>query len=162
MARMAAKPVYSGKIDPLLGEQLYAAATVNGGMVTSFDPADIPDEALSFARNVRCRFDKTSRRFGYSAFSPADSDTAVVVGLATFKLDNGNVYLVKLRAAGPRFTDFTAWFAPTGTALTGASSVRFSTVVTQDVFIFANNGVDFIQQLTICSPGTFARSIYVT
>ena len=157
MARLYSRPVSVQALNeyPLIQEQLWAEATVNGGMVSSIDPADIPDGALSYAKNARVRFDKTSRRFGYSAFTPADSDTAAAIKLATFKRNNGTIYLVKLRPAGPRYTDFSAWFAPTGVALAGAATDRFNAIVTQDMFIFANNGVDNIQQLTIGSPGTF-------
>jgi hypothetical protein len=42
--------------------------------------------------------------------------------------------------------------------LNGTSADRFSTAIAQNLFVFANNGVNFIQQLDVSAPpGTFGR-----
>src|SRR2546430_2835128 len=159
MARLYARPVSVQALNqfPLLQEQLWAEAKVNGGMVTSIDPADIPEAALALAKNTRIRYDKTSRRFGYRPFSFGDTDTNAALKLALWKQNNGSVFLVKLRPQGPRYYDFSNWIAPTGTALLGAATDRFDFTIAQNLFIFTNNGVDFIQQLVTGAPGTFSR-----
>src|SRR6266702_5725619 len=104
MARLYSRPVSVQALNqfPLLQEQLWAEAKVNGGMVTSIDPADIPEAALTLAKNTRVRYDKTSRRFGFSPFGPVDGgDANAALKLALWKQNNGVTFLVKLRPQGP-------------------------------------------------------------
>jgi hypothetical protein len=149
MARVYSRPVDLQALQqfPLLQEQLWAEAKVSGGMVTTIDPADIPDAAVTLALNGKVDYDKIGRRNAYTYIPVLDSDGAPGLKLATWKQNTGAIYLVRLRPAGPRYTDNVSWFAPTGTALLGAATDRFDYTIAQDLFIFTNNGVDFIQRL---------------
>lgn len=157
MAQGYGRPV-TPRASQELTKQLWAESQVNKGLITTIDPADIDDGALTDAKNVRIRFDKTSRRPGSTTFTPTDSDSLTAMKFATFKQNDGKIYLIKLSPTGPRFTDLSTWYGPTGGSLAGTVNDRFNTAISQDKFIFANNGVDYVQQLTITPlPGTYSR-----
>ena len=123
----------------------FVEARCNGGMNTVIDPADIPTNTFQKLKNVRVRFDKTSRRPGTSLIAPTKPDSNTVLGLFEFKTKVGGIYLF-------RFTPTTiysrssptVWTAVTGT-LTGTSSDHIRTASVLDSFIFTNNGVNNVQ-----------------
>jgi hypothetical protein len=78
-----------------LQEQNLANARLNLGMITSLDPADIPEGALQLCKNARVRFDRTSRRPGSSLLTPAAPNTKSVIGLSYFKQSDGDEYFFR-------------------------------------------------------------------
>lgn len=128
-------------------EQLFASATLSKGMITVIDRANIPDEALSLAQNVRVRSDKTSRRTGTTLFAPAKPNGNPVLRLLDYKV--GLTSRTLLRVAPPTIhrMDGAAWIALTGALTSGIASPIFIALVL-DKLILAN-GVDKLQLINM-------------
>lgn len=143
----------------------FASGFLNKGMYTNIDPADIPNEALTVARNARIRYDKTIRRNGKSVYGAAAPNASQVKRLIEYKLDKTSIYLVRLTQTGGTYTEGTAWTSLTGT-LNGGPNFIDSAII-QDVLVISN-GVDRIQKIdltlgTIADLGTIApRARFVT
>lgn len=130
-------------------KKLYASARVNKGMITMIDPADIPNEALQLARNARCRFDKTTRRPGTKLFTPVKPNTNPVIGVFFHKKNNGQTFFLRFTRNSIHYVSGGAWTALTagvGGSLVGSDTDRFRGVTAFDRFVFANNGVDVLQE----------------
>lgn len=152
------------------GKQLFAEGRINGGMITTLDPTDIPPGALQICRNARSRFDRTRRRPGTILLTPAKPNSNPVIGIFYFKRNNGNTFYyrftpstVHLRAAGV----WTPYTAGAGGSLAGTATDYISGAVVLDKFVFANNGVDVIQELdtaaqTFKALGNAPRYKFVT
>ena len=127
----------------------FASARVNQGMITMLDPADIPNEALQLARNARCRFDKTIRRPGTKLIVPAKPNSNPVIGVFFHKKNNGQTFFLRFTRNSIHYVSGGAWTAltaGTGGSLAGADTDRFRGVTAFDRFVFANNGVDVLQE----------------
>lgn len=131
---------------PDLQSYKFAEASVNKGMITTLDPADIPEGALQLAKNVIVRFDRTSRRPGSVLLTPVKPDGNPVIKLASIKKKNGTTYTVRFMPTGLHNRGLTAWTAVTG-LLSGTVKDKIQTAVVQDELIFANNGANFIQKV---------------
>lgn len=131
------------------GKSRFAAARVNLGMITMLDPADIDPSALQLARNARCRFDKTTRRFGSILMAPAKPDGNPVIGVFFHKKNNGQTFFLRFTRNSINYLSGGAWTALTagvGGSLVGTDTDRFQGITAFDRFVFANNGVDVIQE----------------
>ena len=130
---------------PDIRMEKFAEARVNGGMITTIDPADLPLGAFQLVKNARVRFDKTSRRPGGELFVPLKPDSAPVLKFASLKTQAGVPYTMRLTPSSIHKIDaLMAWEALTGT-LTGTVADRFNTAVVFNKLVFANNGADYIQ-----------------
>ena len=134
----------------------WVEARVNQGMITSIDAADIPTSAMQRVLNARVRYDKTQRRNGYVPFRTRLSDAASVVTkpdssrvlkVATLKDNEGNAYTFRLAPGKVHVLDSGVWaeVTPVTTAIAGGNNDRYKTVVFNNQFVFANNGMDYIQ-----------------
>lgn len=119
--------------------EIISATRINSGMISDIDPADIPNEALTIAQNVRVRLDTTQRRPGYSLFTPSQPDSNKMMLLTTFKHYDGTSDVLRFtpstvykRGAGV----WTLW--TTGTALTGGVDDHFQAVVVLNSLAFTN------------------------
>lgn len=141
---------------PKMRRQRFLSAQLNKGMITSIDPADLPPEALVDALNVRCRFDKTTRRMGSSLFTPAAPNTNPVLAIVNLKKDDGTVFLVRFASGDNVHKRSSSWVKlTTGTALTGGANDRYQVVTAFNKLVFAN-GKDYIQVVDD-AVGTYAR-----
>lgn len=133
-----------------LGEKAkLVESLVNQGLITSADPADIPNGALTYALNARVRYDKTQRRSGRTLLTPAAPDANKVLEFALFKANDGTtrVYRFTRNSINLRGdSSWTAYTAGTGGSLTGTDDDRFQVVVVFNK-MFSANGVDKIQFL---------------
>lgn len=130
---------------PDIRMEKFAEARVNGGMITTIDPADIPLGALQYILNARVRFDKTSRRPGGALFEPLKPDSNPVLKFASLKTEAGVPYTLRFTPTTVHKIDGTgAWALLTGT-LAGDQYDRFNTAVVFNKLIFSNNGEDYIQ-----------------
>lgn len=130
-------------------KQKLVEARVNAGMITMVDPADIPNGSLQLARNARCRFDKTVRRPGTLLLTPVKPNTNAVIGLAFYKKKNGQTFFLRFSPSTIHYISGGAWqalSAGVGGSLLGSATDRFRFVTAYDRFVFANNGVDVIQE----------------
>lgn len=134
----------------LPGKSKFIESRLNMGMVTMQDPSDIEPGALQLAQNARCRFDRTQRRPGTTLMTPTKPNSTPVIGLFFFKKNNGNTHYFRFtrntvheRGGG----SWTAYTAGTGGALAGADSDYIQGAVVLDHFVFANNGVNVLQEL---------------
>src|SRR6266498_3892139 len=140
---------------PLRMEQpkTFAEARVNGGMVTSIDPADLENSQLVIAKNSSVRFDRITRRLGTKLFVPAKPDSLKVLNFFAFSRFDGSVNLVRFTPTTVNRATTLAWIPIVGT-LTGGVNDRFSIAVLNDRLFFAN-GIDEVQELNV-SANTFA------
>lgn len=147
-------------------EHLHTAAALNGGQITSIDAADIPDNALTVAKNVRVRFDKTERREANVLFTPTKPDSFRIQRLFEFKQGVNERYLIRITPTTAYYTEGSAWTAFSGTLNGDTTKAVFHTVIEQTPVLA--NGVDRLKQLsisggTISDLGTLApRARYVT
>lgn len=148
MARLSGVPAGKEKFRPLPGLEpvAFAEATLNKGMITTLDPADIPNSALQVAKNVTVRFDRTSRRPGSILLVPVKPNGNPILKLASIKKKDGTTYTVRFTPPGLHNRGLVAWTPITG-ALAGTVRDRIQTAVVQDELIFTNNGVDYIQKV---------------
>lgn len=134
-----------GSIDP----RVLAEARVNGGMVTSIDPADLENNQAQYIKNMRVRFDKTLRRAGYSIFSPAKPNSEKVLKLVTVKDNLGNATTLRFTKGAIYKLSGGSWVALTGAGLSGSDSDRVNVVVIEGQFFSSNNGADEVQVLDV-------------
>lgn len=130
-------------------EQLLAEARLNAGMVTSIDSVDIPNSALTIAKEVRCRLDKTSRRPGKTNEAPTKPNSNKILGLVVFKKNDLTTHFMRFTKNSIHKRGVASWTnltAGTGGSLTGSDSDYFSTTVIFNALCFAN-GVDKIQEI---------------
>lgn len=126
----------------------WAEARVNQGMITTIDPADIPRGALQLAKNAKVIFDKTSRRDGIILFGPAKPNTDPVLKMASIKEPDGSGHTYRFTPTSIHDLQAGAWNAITETvALAGTASDRFQVTTLFDVFVFTNNGANFVQRI---------------
>lgn len=123
----------------------WVESRINVGMITSIDPADIPDNALQDCRNARVRYDQTMRRRGHSILDPAKPTVDNVLKIATLVDNEGNSYTYRFTAARVHRRDAGAWTLLGGAMLAGTAFDRIKTVVINNQFVFANNGVGNLQ-----------------
>lgn len=129
-----------------LGMQRWVEAQINGGMITSIEPANIPQSALQLAQNATVRYDRTARRAGASLFTPVRPDAYPVLALVYVKLKDGTLYTLRHTASSAQYLNGAAWGAFTFTAaLHGTAEDRFQYVDVLNTYCFANNGADPIQ-----------------
>jgi hypothetical protein len=128
----------------------FAESRVNGGMITSVDAADIPTSALTVAKNVRVRYDKTFRRAGHTRFTPNAPNLIRVLKVATLKDNHSNAYTFRMTPSSIHRLDGGAWTNLTpgaGGILGGGVNDRYRTVVINNRFVFSNNGAGVIQEI---------------
>lgn len=133
-------------------EQTLAEATINGGMVTSVDEADLENNQFLTVKNATVRYDRTARRFGTEAFVDAAPDANAVLHLASYERFGGDVNLVRFTPSSIYEHDGSAWnalAAGVGGSLTGGSSDRFRVATINDRMFFTNNGADVIQEIDL-------------
>lgn len=134
-----------------LQETTLAEARLNQGMITTLDPADIPEGALQLCKNARVRFDRTSRRPGSQLLTPTKPNSQRVIGLSFFKQSDGDEYFFRAtkdtlhrRSAGS-WTDFPADV----TTLTGGDYDYFQFVAAFNRLFFVNNGINPVQEVDL-------------
>ncbi len=138
-------------------------AVMNGGMVADIDPADIKDNQASLLVNARVRRDKTTRRFGKSAFLPTKPNSDSVVRLFDYKVGNFTTFTIRFAPGNAYFTTGSAW-----TQLVGTLSAKITDLAVVLGTLVVGNGVDRLRKLdisaeTISDLGTIAPfAKYVT
>lgn len=143
------------RAQPELQATKFAEASLNKGMITMLDPADIPESALQVAKNVTVRFDRTSRRPGSILLVPVKPDGSPILKMASIKKKDGTAYTLRFTPTSIHNRGLVAWTAVTG-VLSGGVRDRIQTAVVQDELIFTNNGSDYIQKLDF-GLNSFAR-----
>lgn len=147
---------------------LLAASRVNQGMITTIDPADIPEESLVLALNSRSRFDKTLWRSGTINFGTTPPDSNAILAIYNVREFSGFNRVLRFTKnsisedpAG--WTDIPGNPAP----LTGSDSDRFNIVTAFNQVAFTNNGHDLPQIIDFTVPeykplGNAIRHKYMT
>jgi hypothetical protein len=120
-------------------------ARVNGGMVTSIDPADIEPNSLQDAKNAYVRLDKTGTIEGVTLLTPTKPNTNSVLALYTFKQNDGDTFTLRFTKSGVHRRTVSTWSALSG-ALTGSDTNLFNIVTAFNQCVFTN-GVDDIKQI---------------
>lgn len=144
----AVNPVGFGRI-PDMQMAKFAEGRVNGGMITTIDPADIPSGALQDAKNALVRFDKTARRPGSVILTPTKPNSNTIMKLSSIKRQDGVAYTFRFTPTTVHSRQTSSWtaFPFTTTALIGTADDRFETAIVLDEFVFSNNGANVVQQI---------------
>lgn len=141
------------KVEPL-EEDTLAEARVNAGMITSLDPADIPNGALQKCKNARVRFDRTSRRPGGIILGPDKPTNESILGLSYFKQNNKAEYFFRATKSSIYKRDTSVWTnVPADiTPLGGGDTDFFQFASAFNRHFFTNNGVNPIQEVDLSVP----------
>lgn len=138
----------SMRVSPQENLQVLAAGRVNGGMVTVIDSADLQNTQLSLAKNVTVRYDKTSRRPGFSEISVAPPDSAKVLMYVPIVRFDGSVSVFRFTKDDLHLQGASSWTQlTTAGALVGGVNDRFNFTAVDDRFFFSNNGANNIQEI---------------
>lgn len=122
---------------------------ISGGMVSSIDPADIANNQLIEAVNVRVRYDKTSRRCGHNAITGSGTINSPVQDIFQFKRDDGSRYTIKIHASGAvQYENGGVWTTATGNTGGGVNDHYQATTI-KDRFIISVNGQGKLKELVI-------------
>lgn len=165
MAKPFGRPVHMTAL-PIsklpMEEIVIAESTINKGMNTTIDAADIDNGALTVAKNARIRFDKTSRRSGKATYGATKPDSLFLKKLQAIKLDaNRRVYLRLTPTSVYYFDGDSTWTQMTGAVLESVETDFMQVGLALDTFFFTNFGRNRIQKLnfetnTYADLGTIA------
>lgn len=157
---MAIRPV-ARTIHPKVGMRptpqenltLFQSGRMNGGMVTVIDSSDLEDNQLVDAKNVTIRYDKTTRRPGYSPISVSRPNASKVLLYVPIVRFDGSVSILRFTSSTVHLQGQTNWTQLSGT-LAGGDKDRFNFTAIDDRFFFTNNGKNNIKELSF-SGNTF-------
>ncbi len=121
-----------------------AESVLNKGMITAIDSADLPPGAVTVAKNVRVRYDKTSRRLPYIDLIAADPDSETVLALIDFRNYVGTRFALRFVSDKVYLRNVNSWALLTGTI---NACTRYSVAVYKDTIVFSNDGENVIQQI---------------
>jgi hypothetical protein len=138
-------------------EDTLAEAILNGGMVTSVDSTDLKNGQFVMAKNAFVRYDKTSRRYGTEALTPAKPNSNRILHLHSWERFDGTSAIYRYTPSTIHKHSIGAWTAVTGAALNGSTLDRYQTAIINDRLFFTNNGADFIQEIN-GGANTYARA----
>jgi hypothetical protein len=149
MARPIGKPMRAQLLPPMnqQEERLLAAAVLNRGMISSIDPADIPNEALSYAQGARVRFDRVSRRPGRAIFTPAKPNSNRVQRLWLDKPSRWQYLILRVASPTVHYLKQGAWFQLTGSLSGGANDPVFMANIVGSHLVVLANGVDRLKKI---------------
>lgn len=149
--KMTSLPVSS---QTALQELLLAESIINKGMNTVLDAADIDTGALTIAKNVRVRFDKTSRRVGKSIYGDTKPNSNQVIKLVTIRLNDIQRIYLRFTPSTLHYFDGSNWVQVTGT-LDGSEVDFIQLGLALDTFFFTNNKQNRVQKIDF-SNNTFS------
>lgn len=156
--RLISKPAgqdFAGTNFPEEPLELFASATLNGGMVTQLDAADIQPNQLTLAINANCRYDVISRRFGFNLLAPVKPNTKKVLAFTSFKDSDGNIALYRFDRNGV-WLKAGAWTGLGGAALT-ATDANVITFLSINDRAFFSNQADPLQEINVVA-NTYAQA----
>lgn len=130
-------------------KQPLLTTAVNGGMNSSYDPADIPNNAFTLAKNVRVRYDYTRRRGGYQKFgAPLDPDVldVAVRGITAIRVGSQITLCYFTEDASYYWDRVNGWLSIGGTWYTPSTeNYSFTTFIdpaTEQLYVIMANGSD--------------------
>lgn len=125
------------------------------GMITNYDPADLPEGALQLAENAVVRYGKTSRRLGFVSITPAKPNSNRPLSLIDFRKNDNSRYQVRVDKANMYSRGAGIWTnipSAGGATLTGTDFDYTQHTVVRDTLITVNNGVDNIHLVNPAIP----------
>lgn len=134
------------------GRSVLASGDVSGGMITSSDPANIPDNAFPLLKNMRyVDGTRCETRPGTSLLTPAKPNSNKVLRFYDYKQnDGGHTFLRFTRnSIHEKGGAWTAYAAGVGGSITGSDTDRFRLITIFGRCFFTNNGADVIQELDV-------------
>lgn len=133
---------------PLPQKTKFVEGRINGGLITSIDPADIPTGALRGGKNYVVRMDATARRGGSIITAPTAPNAENILKFATLRKDNGDTYSFRFTKSSVHKLAGGVWTAIVG-VLNGTDKDRIKTAVVNNELVFSNNGADEIQLINV-------------
>lgn len=144
-------------IDPTkLAEQTLVETRINAGQQSNLDPVDIPNGALTLARNIRIKLDRAGRRAGNTQIVPARPDNLSVTGLFVYKrASDQKSFLIRVASNGVgtssiHYETLGAWVPFVG-GLPGtlAKNDKAELVVFNDRAVMSFNGKSKIKEIVV-------------
>ncbi len=122
--------------------------TLDGGMNTKTDLADLEDNEFSVAQNVTIRSNKISRRIGTSLLTPTKPDSQAIAKMYTAKLYSGTIFQLRFAATSIYKRAVGAWneIEEVATPITAPAN---NVVSTDNRHFFSNRGVNLIQEIDL-------------
>lgn len=168
--RLAAQPVgFVLKTDPPAPRPLEdVEESMLKGLSTRLDAKDIPGSALVQADNVDVSLSSWDRRLGKVALTPTKPNSNKVLLFETVQRNDASIVQLRFdedkvyrRGAGS-WTEITS-----GSPISGSSTDRFNLISINDTHVFANNGVNVLQEVnltanTYAALGNAPRYKYIT
>lgn len=130
-------------------------SSMEGGMVTVYDPPNLQNNQFVIQKNYKTFFDHIIKRYGTTLFIPTKPNSSVVLAFVAYAANDGSVKLVRFTPATIYAASTSSWTAVTGTPLTGGVNDRFNVVNLGDFLYSSNNGIDVIQKIDL-SANTYA------
>jgi hypothetical protein len=149
-------------IDAKRDKNLVISTRPTQGMITSIDPADIPNEAFVAIVNGRNRYDKTSRRNGHVAHRLAPPDSLSITKLYATKRLTGNSLFLRVTASGIHYLGSTGWQTIPDTPATLGSRPRLATVFDRILMVDGSNKVMYITPSGVVIPDGAPIARFVT
>lgn len=125
---------------------LFEEGRINGGMVSVIDSADLKPNQLQEAKNVTVRYDRTSRRPGYTYINLAKPDSNRILMYIPIARFGGSVSVFRFTRSDIYLQGSANWTKFNGT-LAGGNNDRFNFTAVDDRFFFTNNGKNNIKEL---------------
>lgn len=134
------------RVTPQENLTLFAEGRINGGMVTVIDSAEIKTSQLVLAKNVTIRYDKTSRRPGFTQLMSGPNAQKVLMYIPVTRFDT-SVSVFRFSNVAIHIQNVSSWTQLTGT-LSGGVDDRFNFTAIDDRFFFTNNGRNNLKELS--------------
>lgn len=131
-------------------------SSLDGGMVTVYDPPNLQNNQFVLQKNIKTDFDHTIKRYGTTLFVPLKPDSNKVLALVAYATNDGTVKFVRLTPSSIYSASASVWTAVTGAGLSGGNNDRFNSINLGDGLYISNNGADPIQSLDL-SANTYAQ-----
>jgi len=122
--------------------------TLDGGMDTKTDPADLEPNQFTVAQNVYIRNKRIGRRVGTSNLTPTKPNSQAVVKMYTAKQYDGTVIQLRFGSPSIHRRGVSSWteIVDGGTALTAPANNVLSS---DNRHFISNNGANVIQELDL-------------
>lgn len=134
-----------------LPQEKLVTTRLNKGIITSIDSADIDDGALLDAKNMRVRFDRTSRRYGNTLVPSSGGVASAIQAIFQYKKDSGLSYLVVIYSNGTvRYENGGVWTTATGTTGGGANT-RYQATTIKNRFVIATDATTKLKELDVAA-----------
>jgi hypothetical protein len=121
-----------------------ATQRLNGGMITSIDPSDLPDEACVRLVNGRVRYDRSSRRNGFLVLAVNEPNSGEIRKLILSRVFFGKSVLLRVTQTSIHKLGIASWIAISGTPNPIGKYIDSATVFNRIIIADGTNKLIYI------------------